>query len=394
VVDGRIKWIVDGYTTLDNYPYAQRRALGEATADTLTGVRRLPDRKIGYIRNSVKATVDAYDGTTSLYAVDETDPVLKAWESIFPGTVKPSSEISNSLRSHFRYPEDLFKVQRDLLTSYHVDSPQEFYSTQTFWSVTPDPTKGVGAGDPADGSGNQPPYYVLAQSPGQEQPTFQLTSALTRQGVTNMAAWMTASSDPGSYGQFTVLKLPAATQTDGPVQVQTKFDTDSQFTSQRTLFNNSAVTTTFGNLLTLPVAGGLLYVEPLYIQRKDANAFPQFAKVLVYFGGKVGFASTLREAIDQVFGAGAGSTTVTPGQGGTPTPTTTPNPTTSASPPPTSGSPPPPSNNPDLAKAVDDIQTALTKLKAAQQSGDFPGQGQALKDLNDATTRFEQAKPK
>src|SRR5581483_11292169 len=115
VVNGRITWIVDGYTTLENYPYAERTQLGEATADTLTGVRRLPNKTVSYLRNSVKATVDAYDGTVSLYAFDETDPVLKTWMKAFPGTVKPASEISDALRAHFRYPEDQFKVQRELL---------------------------------------------------------------------------------------------------------------------------------------------------------------------------------------------------------------------------------------------------------------------------------------
>jgi uncharacterized membrane protein (UPF0182 family) len=383
VVDGKIKWIVDGYTTLDNYPYAQRTSLGEATSDSLSGVRRQPNRTIGYIRNSVKATVDAYDGTISLYAVDESDPVLKAWQSIFPGTVKPSSEVSDSLRKHFRYPEDLFKVQRDLLTSYHVDNPQEFYSTQTFWSVPPDPTKGSDADGPA-----QPPYYVMAQIPGQEKPTFQLTSVLTRQSVPNMAAWMSVDSDPGpNYGKFTVLKLPLSTQTDGPVQVQTNFDTNGQFTQLRTLFNNAAVNTTFGNMLTLPVAGGLLYVEPLYIQRKDANSFPQFARVLVRFGNNIGIGSTLRDALDQAFGPGAGSATTQPSQNGQPPTSTSPQP---GNPPPTSTSPQ--TLSPELAKAADNIETAFGKLKSAQQSGDFEAQGRALKDLNDAVTRFQQLK--
>ncbi len=142
VVDGRIKWIVDGYTTLDRYPYAQQTSLGTSTSDSdlLPNMPRQPDRSIGYIRNSVKATVDAYDGTVSLYAVDDTDPVLKAWMGVFPGTVKPSSEISPALRQHFRYPEDLFKIQRKLLTMYHVANPSEFYSQGTFWDVPSDPT--------------------------------------------------------------------------------------------------------------------------------------------------------------------------------------------------------------------------------------------------------------
>jgi len=137
VVDGRIQWIVDGYTTLDNYPYAEQTSLGDATQDTLPGVRRLPNKTISYLRNSVKATVDAYNGTVSLYAFDDADPVLKTWMKVFPGTVKPASDISPDLRAHFRYPEDQFKIQRELLTRYHVQNPAEFFSTVSFWTCRP-----------------------------------------------------------------------------------------------------------------------------------------------------------------------------------------------------------------------------------------------------------------
>src|SRR5207302_7093271 len=144
------------YTTLNNYPYAEKTQLGEATADTLSGTTKQANNNINYIRNSVKATVDAFDGHVTLYSVDDQDPVLKAWESVFPGTVKPSSAISPELRAHFRYPEDLFKVQRELLTKYHVTNPQEFYTTNTFWNVPQDPTQEAGATnlDPS-GLGNQ-----------------------------------------------------------------------------------------------------------------------------------------------------------------------------------------------------------------------------------------------
>jgi uncharacterized membrane protein (UPF0182 family) len=178
VINGRIKWIVDGYTTLNNYPYAQRASLGNATQDSLSGVARQQDRKINYIRNSVKATVDAFDGTVTLYAMNDKDPVLRTWMKTFPGMVKPTSAITPELRAHFRYPEDMFKMQRELLTKYHVSNPQEFYSTQTFWNVPQDPTKEGGL-DPNSDAAKQPPYYLLAQAPGQKDPTFQLTSALT-----------------------------------------------------------------------------------------------------------------------------------------------------------------------------------------------------------------------
>ena len=251
VVDGRVTWIVDGYTTLANYPYAKQMSLGDATATALQGVPRLPDEEISYIRNSVKATVDAYDGTVTIYGFDETDPVLRTWAAAFPDVVKPASAISDSLRSHFRYPEDLFKVQRELLTEYHVDTPGEFFSTVSFWDVPSDPTVQGAAGTAGSA---QPPYYLLAGLPGQQGATFQLTSALVSRARQFLSAYVTASSDPASYGKITVLELPAETQTLGPQQVQAQFLGSPEVSSQLNLLRQNQTTIEYGNLLTLPVA--------------------------------------------------------------------------------------------------------------------------------------------
>ncbi len=371
VVDGKIQWIVDGYTTLENYPYAQRTALGEATTDTLTGVARQDNRTISYIRNSVKATVDAFNGNVTLHAIDDEDPVLKAWEQVFPGTVK-HGEISDELREHFRYPEDLFKVQRELLTQYHVSSAGQFFSTQTFWDIPPDPTteEGTGAGVP-----NQPPYYVLAQAPGQTEPTFQITSAMTLLNRQFLAAWVSVSSDPDTYGEFTVLRLPND-NTEGPVQVQNKLRSTDEVAENRTLFNNPNVTVRYGNLLTLPVADGLLYVEPIYIEQKDANAFPQLARVLVYFGGNVGFDATLEGALNEALGQG---TAPPPDPGGEEPPPGTETPTPPA---------PDASDDPAVEQAARDVGAAFAAMKAAAASGDYVAEGQAKEDLEAAQQRL------
>ncbi|MBW0114864.1 UPF0182 family protein [Pseudonocardia abyssalis] len=382
VVDGRITWIVDGYTSLDNYPYAERTQLGEATADTLAGgpgVRPELNREVSYLRNSVKATVDAYDGTVTLYAFDESDPVLQTWMKTFPDTVQPSSAISPSLREHVRYPEDLFKVQRDLLTSYHVDNPGEFFSNVSFWEVPSDPTPaGGGAGGLA-----QPPYYLLAGQPGGQasgDPSFQLTSALVFQNRDILSAYMSASSDPGTYGQITLLQLPPDTQELGPQQVQSRF-VGTPVVSQELglLARNGQSSVINGNLLTLPVAGGLLYVEPVYIQRaNEDSSYPQLARVLVSYNGRVGFAPDLATALDQVFGAGAAADVpTTPG-------TVAPDPGTAV---PNTGA----GATPELAAAAAGIQTAITNLKAAQQSGDFAAQGTALAALDAAVQQFQAA---
>jgi uncharacterized protein len=375
VIDGRIEWILDGYTTLDNYPYAQRTVLGKATTDTLTGVSRLPDDEISYIRNSVKATVDAYDGTVKLYAIDDTDPVLRTWMNIFPGTVQPSSAINNELRQHFRYPEDLFKVQREMLARYHVNNPSVFFTNDDFWNVPADPTQNQPGVD-------QPPYYILAGSPtGPGSAQFQLTSALVSLRRPFLASYISVGCDPQNYGKITVLELPSESQTLGPEQVQNRFVSSAEVSKELNLLRQSETDVRFGNLLTLPVGGGLLYVEPVYIERANRQAtFPQLNRVLVAYGDRIGYDPTLRGALNQVFGAGAGDATASPGQQARV-------PNQAAAPPPVSAG----TANQDLHQAVADITSALQRLHQAQVAGDFAAQGKALADLDAASKRFDAA---
>jgi uncharacterized membrane protein (UPF0182 family) len=377
VVDGRLTWIVDGYTTLPNYPYAEEVAFGSATTDAQNTAQPGQNQTISYLRNSVKATVDAYNGTVTLYAFDDSDPVLKTWMKAFPGAVQPSTAISPSLRSHLRYPEDQFKVQRELLTRYHVGNPGEFYGGVSFWDVPTDPTVQSGAAGAA-----QPPYYVLAGPPGAAdatQPTFQLTSALVFKNRDILSSYVSASSDPATYGKITVLQLPSDTQTLGPQQVQSQFISSPTVSSNISLLSRGQTAVDYGNLLTLPVAGGLLYVEPIYIERTgQASSYPQLAKVLVYYGNRIGYAPTLKQALDQVFGAGAGNGTAGAGQAPAAQPNT----------PPAAGGP---SASPQVQAAASAIQTAITQLKAAQSSGDFAAQGQALAALDAAVKQFQAA---
>ncbi|MHB2252434.1 UPF0182 family protein [Corynebacterium aurimucosum] len=298
VIDGRVKWIVDGYTTLDSLPYSQRTSLTETTQDTQnpTGTtQRLVNDQVGYIRNSVKATVDAYDGTVDLYEFDTEDPVLKAWEGVFPGVVKPESEISDELRQHLRYPEDMFKVQRNLLAKYHVDDPGVFFNNDAFWSVPEDPTAGESQGL------NQPPYYVLAADPETKKPSFQLITSYRGLNRQFLSAHMAVSSDPDNYGNITVRVLPTNTQTQGPKQAQDAMMSSDQVARDRTLWQGSNDLKN-GNLLALPVGDGeILYLEPIYSQRKgQESAFPKLLRVLVSYKGRVGYAPTIGEALEQV----------------------------------------------------------------------------------------------
>lgn len=409
VVDGDLKWIVDAYTTLDNYPYAQRSSLAGLVSDSIdqaTG-RRLPQKQVRYIRNSVKATVDAYDGSVTLYQVDKDDPVLETWMDVFPGAVKPKSAIPSDLQAHFRYPNDLFKVQREMLAKYHVDDPEEFFTHDAFWSVPSDPTSQADA--------NQPPYYVLKGNPDTAQGEFSLTSPMRGYQREFLSAYITVSSDPKNYGQITVLELPTDTQTQGPGQMQNSMTSDSKVSQDVALLSQTN-TIKYGNLLTLPIAdGGILYIEPLYTEQSSSsgNTFPRLSRVLMSYTDpngvvQVGYAPTAAEALTQIFGEDAGDlVTRQVNAGGAPVePTPSDNggengdgggndqenqqgqenrPTE-----PTPGpQQPAPSTNPDEQKAVRSIGSALDNLRKAQSGGNFSDYGQALQKLQDAIDTYE-----
>lgn len=384
VVKGRIVWIVDAYTTLDNYPYAQKTSLDGVVEDSIdqTTGRLLPRKEVSYIRNSVKATVDAYDGTVSLYEVDKTDPVLKAWMGVFPNAVKPESAISDELRAHFRYPEDLFKVQREMLAKYHVDDPREFFTNNAFWSVPNDPTQ-----EGAASGAHQPPYYVLLGDSKTGKSQFNLTSVMVGYKRNFLSAYIQAHSDPDNYGKITVLKLPADSQTPGPGQTQTSMTTADQVSRDRNLLTGGNVNKIkYGNLLTLPVGdGGILYVEPWYLERNtggpNAPSFPQLVKVLASYRDKVGYGSTVKEALDQVLPGTGSAATDQPGQTATP-------PAQGATPP-TTPATPPATGSVGKDAAVKQLDDALRAVQDAQKSGDLGQLGKALEQLQTAVNNYE-----
>ncbi len=324
VVDGRIQWIVDGYTTSDKYPYSRLQSLDQATSDAVTArsnTQLALGGQVNYIRNSVKATVDAYDGTVRLYTWDEQDPVLKAWSSAFPGMVKPMSEISGGLMSHLRYPEDLFKVQRELLTRYHISDAGSFYTGGEYWKVPVDPTQPVPQGGVAP---DQPPYYLSIQMPDQSRPSFSLTTSFSPAGDSRpyLTGFMAVDSDAGStpgqrregYGKIRLLDLPSTTNVPGPTQVQNQINSSnvgsSDFPATLNNFLNisqSGSRVQRGNLLTLPVGGGLLYVQPIYVSGRDGGGYPLLQAVVVSFGNKIAWAKTLDSALDQLFGGNSGA---------------------------------------------------------------------------------------
>ncbi|MGZ5407886.1 MAG: UPF0182 family membrane protein [Aeromicrobium sp.] len=307
VVNGKVVWIVDGFTTSNTYPYSERRSLEESTSDSLTGNGAqavLPRDQVNYMRNSVKAVVDAYDGSVDLYQWDTKDPVLKTWMKVFPGVVKEKSEISEGLREHLRYPVDMFKVQRDVLSRYHVTDAQTFYEDGERWKVPEDPA--------ATGSKLQPPYYLSITQPGQESPSFALTSVYLPNSRQNLAAFVSVNSeasDKKNYGKFQILQLPSDTQIPGPNQMSNQFDSDKGVSQALLQYQQSKSTTIqYGNLLTLPVGDGLLYVQPVYIKRSaEQGAYPVLQFVIASFGDDVGFGQSLDEALRSARGLAPGS---------------------------------------------------------------------------------------
>lgn len=300
VVDGRVVWILDAYTVTDRYPQSEKRSLSEMTRDSLqpqTAYATLPTDQINYIRNSVKAVVDAYDGTVTLYEWDEQDPILKAWSAAFPGIIEPRDSIPEPLLEHMRYPEDLFKVQRNMLAEYHVTNPTTFYEGSDQWEIPQDPT---------DRSQNQPPYRLSVRTPsGGTEPVFSHTSVYVPKNRQNLAAFISVDADASEeeYGQIRILRLPGNTQIPGPSQIANQFGADQEIQDAKLAFTRTNSEVIDGNLLTLPVGDGLLYVQPLYTQRQSGEGrYPVLRYVLVSFGKEVGFGPTLTTALNDVLG--------------------------------------------------------------------------------------------
>ena len=314
VVDGRIQWILDGYTTTDRYPGAQKQSFKTMIADALqvdTGLQTLPTDEVNYMRNAVKATVDAYTGEVKLYAWDEEDPLLQAWTKAFPGTVEPKSAMSEQLLEHVRYPEDLFKVQRYQYARYHVTDANDWYQNNDRWEV-PD--------DPQVANTYQAPYRLFVDQGGVND--FSLTSVYVPYRRGNLASFVSVNSDAttADYGKINVLQLSDAEsddgeQTSGPGQVANEFANNAAISTVLLPLTQAGRTVTYGNMLTLPVKDALMYVQPVYVSRQGTeSSYPELRYVLVKYGSDVGFGTTFQAAIQNLFGT---STTTPPTDGET-----------------------------------------------------------------------------
>ena len=393
VVDGRIVWIVDGYTTSADYPYSTPVQVSEAIADTYRPTPQLAFDTVNYMRNSVKATVDAYSGEVTLYAWDTEDPLLTAWNRIFPASVKSQSEMTEQLLDHIRYPSDLFKVQRSILGAYHVTDAGTFYSSEDEWVTPNDPISNPAA------PRLQPAYYLTMQVPGSESPSFSLYSTFipraTGEASRNVLyGYLAANSDYGDdYGKLTLLRLPKQTTVPGPGQVQAQFDSDANVGQQLNLLRQGQTEVISGNLLTLPVGDGLLYVQPVYVRSTGDTSYPLLRKILVSFGEKIAFEDTLEQALDALFGGDSGaqagdsdgSTAPSEPQDETPAPTPAPEPETDA------GADAEPDTgiviSTELQAALADARQALLDREAAYRANDLVAAAEADQRLTDALSR-------
>jgi uncharacterized protein len=381
VADGRIQWIVDGYTLSNEYPYSSRVSLSEATSDSISNrvvqSGLLPRDQVNYMRNSVKAVVDAYEGTVKLYAWDPTDPVLQTWMKAFPDVVESRDNMSEAIVEHVRYPQDIFKVQRNIMSRYHVTDAVTFYNGTDVWIVPFDPTI-----SPAQVF--QPPYYLTLQMPGRSETAFSLTTTFAPQRRQTLAAFMAVNSDPGeNYGTIEVLQLPSNTTIPGPQQVQNNFESDPVVSSQLSLLRRGGSEVELGNLLSLPFNGGLLYVEPVYI-RAAADGYPLLRKVLAGYGANVALEDTLAAALAKVLSTNPAALPENlpdidlGGEGESIDPESPEAPT---------------STDPlvALANAIDDAQAAFAAGQTALAQGDFAAYGKAQDDLQAAIARIAAA---
>jgi uncharacterized membrane protein (UPF0182 family) len=309
LVNGRVQWVVDGLTSTATYPDSQQLNLRSATSNSLTnaqGIASQPNRTVNYLQNSVKAVVDAYTGKVTLYSWNQAshpDPMLQTWENAFPGLVQPESSIPPALLPHLRYPQDLFDVQRSLLTQYHVADPSDFYNGADFWKVPNDPTLAatstLNGGHLRGGSSPTLPSTYMSLSPTGDTPSqWSLSSPMVTLNFRELAGFLSVNAQPGpDYGKFTLLDLPAGQSIESPAQVQNDIESDNEIASALTLLRgNSKVV--LGNLLTIPLANKVLYVEPVYTQARATNSFPIMRHVIAVYGnGQPAFEPTLNAAL-------------------------------------------------------------------------------------------------
>ena len=361
---GRLVYIQDAFTTSDRFPnaeYVDPASLG--AEDIRTG-------PINYIRNSVKVVMDAYDGTMTFYVADPSDPIIRAWQGVFPTLFHPLSELPADLRPHLRVPEDLFNIQTELFGRYHVTDPETFFSEQDRWTVP--------RGKTNDQSLPSEAYYVIMRMPGEPDPEFLLLQPMVPTSRPNMIAWIAARNDPEHYGGIRVYRFPTNTSVFGPEQIEARIDQDPTISAQVTLWNQSGSSVVRGNLIVVPVGDTLIYLQPIYLQSTSAR-FPEFQRIVVASPTSVVWARTLGQALEALLEAGGGPGP-TPGPGATPTPGPT------ATPGPTPGTDLPT----DVAGLIAYANAHFEAAEAALRDGDFAAYGREIELVRQALAQLDE----
>jgi uncharacterized membrane protein (UPF0182 family) len=249
--------------------------------------------KVNYMRNAVKAVIDAYDGTTTFYRADDRDPILKMYESIFPDLIKPMDEMPSAIKRHIRYPQDLFMVQARMLKTYHMTDPKVFYNKEDYWEI---PSEIYGDREiPVE------PYYILVSLPGETITEYVHMIPFTPRGKPNMVAWLAVRCEPERYGRMLLYKLPKDKHIPGPMQVESLISQNPEIAEAMTLWGQAGSQVIRGNLVTIPMDGSFLYVEPLYIQAERVR-IPELKRVLMYSGGQVVMGTGVEDALNKLVG--------------------------------------------------------------------------------------------
>ena len=316
LIDGNLFWIIDMYTVSDKYPYAQ-------PADT----RRINENSglpmnFNYLRNSVKAVVNAYDGTMNFYVVDDNDPLISSYEDIFPNLFTPESSMSSELLDHIRYPEDLFTIQSDMYRDYHMTDPRVFYADEDPWVIPSDssttPRVATLRGEFTE-IGFKPmlPYYLLMSLPGESDLSYLIFQPFNPENRPNMQSFLVADADPENYGQLIDFRLPKGEFVDGPSQVATRINQDPDISQIFTLLDQQGSSVIKGNLFVVPINQSILYYQPIYLQGEQ-NPLPEFKFVVVVFQDRIIMEESLSEALESIFGEGFASDTIEDTQGESP----------------------------------------------------------------------------
>ncbi len=375
IADGRLYWIQDAYTVSDRYPYSAHGAPG-----------------INYIRNSIKAVVDAFHGTTRFYVVDDRDPIVQTLAKIFPDLLRPLSEMPEGLRTRLRYPQGIFELQTQMFSTYHMTNPAVFYNKEDQWEVP--------SLDQAGGQASRMrPWYTIMKLPGEQQTEFIQMLPYTPRQKDNLAAWMVARSDAPNYGRLVVFQFPKQKVVFGPRQVVARISQDQVIAPQITLWNQQGSEVIQGTLLTIPIEESLLYIRPLYL-RSAGGRIPELKRVIVAYQNQIVMEETLERSLDRIFPRSGGDRKIAglpgtlPSGAGTVTPLASPVPAAVPGGVPAPVAPP---AAPAGAPLPDDLaqQARIVYQRAleAQRAGNWAQYGEEIRRLGEILERLAQQAP-